>query len=485
MLDAMSTLSIPSTDRLARVRDRIDRLRILVTGVSVRTKIMGIVLGLTLTLGLAVTLQVRGVMHETLLAELDNRGFSVASDLSGRAAGLILDKNIYGLNNLLADTVRNHPDARYAFVLDADGRVLAETFTERTPAEVVLVHPSPPGTQMSHIHYEGPEGQMHDFAMPILDGKLGVVRLGLAETRLLRIIDDTTNRMLLTTVVVAIVGIMAALLLTWLITRPILDLVTTTEQLRQGDLSVRAPHWSNDEIGALSDAFNQMVEALEDSQQLVEQKEIARGRLLSRLISAQEEERKRIARELHDGVGQALTSILVNIKVLDQASDPQTLHARMAELRSIVDETLAVVRLLSRELRPSALDDLGLAAALERYVSEFAVRYPHLNVDLHCTLPNRLPSSVETSLYRIIQEAMTNAARHSRASALSVVVSQRDGQVQAIVEDNGSGFDVTAARRAGSSVGLHSMTERSELLGGKIDVESSPEGTTVYVEIPV
>lgn len=485
MLDAMSTLSIPSTDRLARVRDRIDRLRILVTGVSVRTKIMGIVLGLTLTLGLAVTLQVRGVMHETLLAELDNRGFSVASDLSGRAAGLILDKNIYGLNNLLADTVRNHPDARYAFVLDADGRVLAETFTERTPAEVVLVHPSPPGTQMSHIHYEGPEGQMHDFAMPILDGKLGVVRLGLAETRLLRIIDDTTNRMLLTTVVVAIVGIMAALLLTWLITRPILDLVTTTEQLRQGDLSVRAPHWSNDEIGALSDAFNQMVEALEDSQQLVEQKEIARGRLLSRLISAQEEERKRIARELHDGVGQALTSILVNIKVLDQASDPQTLHARMAELRGIVDETLAAVRLLSRELRPSALDDLGLAAALERYVSEFAVRYPHLNVDLHCTLPNRLPSSVETSLYRIIQEAMTNAARHSRASALSVVVSQRDGQVQAIVEDNGSGFDVTAARRAGSSVGLHSMTERSELLGGKIDVESSPEGTTVYVEIPV
>src|SRR5690606_29616196 len=135
--------------------------------------------------------------------------------------------------------------------------------------------------------------------------------------------------------------------------------------------------------------------------------------------------------------------------------------------------------------RPSALDDLGLAAALERYVNEFAVRYPQLDVDLHCTLPNRLPSSVETSLYRIIQEAMTNAARHSQASALSVVVSQRDGQVQAIIEDNGAGFDVTAARRAGSSVGLHSMTERSELLGGKIDVESSPEGTTVYVEIPV
>lgn len=494
MQDAMRTTSNPASTgpklappptRFAGARHWLDRLRILVTGVSVQTKIMGMVLGLTISLGLAVTLQVRGVMHETLLAELDNRGFSVASDLSGRAAALILDNNLYGLNNLLADTLRNHPDTRYAFVLDADGHVLAQTFTERTPVEVVAVNPAPPGNQVRHVHYEADEGQMHDFAMPILDGKLGVVRLGLAETRLLRIIDDTTERMLLTTVFVALVGILAALLLTWLITRPILDLVTTTEQLRQGDLSVRAPHWTEDEIGALSDAFNQMVEALEDSHHLVEQKEIARSHLLSRLISAQEEERKRIARELHDSVGQALTSILVNIKLLDQSADPQTLHARMVELRSIVDETLATVRLLSRELRPSTLDDLGLAAALERYVNEFAVRYPHLNVDLHCTLPTRLPSNVETSLYRIIQEAMTNTARHSRASALSVVVSQRDGAVQAIVEDNGAGFDVDAKRRAGSSVGLHSMIERSELLGGAIDIESNPDGTTVYVEIPV
>jgi signal transduction histidine kinase len=446
---------------------------------------MGIVLGLTISLGLAVTLQVRDVMHETLLDELDNRGFSVASDLSGRAAALILDSNLYGLNNLLADTLRNHPDTRYAFVLDAEGHILAQTFTERTPAEVVVINPVPPGNQARHVHYASAESQIHDFAMPILGGKLGVVRLGLAETRLLSIIDATTERMLLTTVIVALVGILAALLLTWLITRPILDLVTTTEQLRQGDLSVRAPHWTEDESGALSDAFNQMVEALEASHHLVEQKEIARGQLLSRLISAQEEERKRIARELHDSVGQALTSILVNIRLLDQSADPQTLHARMLELRRIVDETLALVRLLSRELRPSTLDDLGLTAALERYVSEFAVRFPHLDVDLHSTLPNRLPSNVETSLYRIIQEAMTNTARHGQASALSVVVSQRDGKVQAIVEDNGTGFDVAAARRAGSSVGLHSMTERSELMGGRLEIESGPDGTTVYVEIPI
>jgi signal transduction histidine kinase len=260
--------------------------------------------------------------------------------------------------------------------------------------------------------------------------------------------------------------------------------VTTTEQLRQGDLTVRAPHWNDDEIGALSAAFNQMVSELEVSQQTVIEKEDARTQLLSRLISAQEEERKRIARELHDGVGQALTSILVHIKMLAQSQDPAT-QARMAELRQLVDETLADVRLLSRELRPSALDDLGLAAALERYMSEFRMRFPNLEVDLHYTLPQRLPPNIETSLYRVIQEAMTNTARHSHATSLSVVVSQRDGAVHAIIEDNGTGFDVESMRRAGGSVGLHSMNERSELLSGTLQIESSADGTTVYVEIPL
>jgi signal transduction histidine kinase len=467
------------------LRGRLERLLELVTGVSVRAKIMGIVLALTLSLGLGVTLQVRAVMQDTLLTELDNRGESVASDLAGRAAGLILDRNTFGLNQLLAGTLHNHPDTRYAFVLDEGGQVLAHTFGEEVPAEVIAANAAMPGSQRSHAHYEELEGQIHDFAMPILDGQLGVVRLGLAETRLLRIVAQTTERMLLTTAVVALIGILAALLLTWLLTRPILDLVTSTERLRQGDLSVRAPHWTDDEIGALADGFNQMVSALESSHQLVAEKERARSHLLSRLISAQEEERKRIARELHDGVGQALTSILVHIKVLEQSDDPQAQQARLGELHRIVDETLAAVRLLSRELRPSALDDLGLAAALERYVAEFAVRYPHLDVDLHCDLPVRLPSSVETSLYRVIQEAMTNAARYSQATALSVVVVQRNGQVQAIVEDNGQGFDVERTRRTGSSVGLHSMVERSELLGGTTDIESSADGTTVYVELPV
>lgn len=485
------TLAVDRAPTWVKGRPWLRWLLIAITGVNINTKIMGIVLALTAVLGLAVTLQVRFIMMRTLQTELHNQGVALAKDLADRAAPLILANQSDELDTLLRDTLANHPDSRYAFVLDNERRMLAKTTRDsegvvtsggEIPAETLSADLNSPNVTRDHLHFDSVEGRIHDFVIPI-EG-MGVVRFALIETRINELINDVTDQMFFTTLLVAGLAILAAMLLTWLITRPILDLVTTTEEIRRGNLSVRAPHWTDDEIGALSDGFNQMVSELEVSQQMVIEKEKARTLLLSQLISAQEEERKRIARELHDGVGQALTSILVHIKVLEQSADPAT-QTRMAELRQLVDETLADVRLLSRELRPSALDDLGLAAALERYVAEFGVRYPTLSVDLHCTLAQRLSPNIETSLYRIIQEAMTNCARHSHASTLSVVVTERAGVVHAIVEDNGMGFDAESIRRAGGSVGLHSMTERAELLNGSLETESGDEGTTIYIQIPI
>jgi signal transduction histidine kinase len=463
----------------------VEELLAAVSSVSVSTKILGIVLALTITLGLGVTLQVRAVMTETLLAELDNRGHSVASDLAARSVNYLQEEEYPRLELLLTETVSNHPDTRYAFVADANGNVLAHTFAGQPPPELLALTPVVPPLREYHLHYETYEGQIHDFTHPIFQDGTVYVRLGLGESRLQQIIDNVTRRMLLTTLYVAGAGVLAATLLTWLLTRPILDLVTTTNRVRQGDLTARAPQWTDDEIGKLANAFNQMIGELESSQQAIVEKEEARSHLLSRLIEAQEDERKRIARDLHDDVGQTLTSALVSIKMLEQSAHTPQAQGKIEALRQIINETLTRVRLLSRQLRPSALDDLGLAAALERYISEFTSRYPQLAVDFHCSVTNRLPATVETSLYRVIQEAMTNTARHSEANTVSVLVTQREGRVLAIIEDDGRGFDVQAIRRAGSSVGLHSMIERTQLLGGKLDIESNAGGTTVYVEMPL
>jgi len=463
----------------------LEELLAAVSSVSVSTKILGMVLALTIALGLGVTLQVRAVMTETLLAELDNTGEAIGRDLAMRSDLLLAANEPRTLTALLTETVRNYADVRYAFVVDANTGVVAHTLAEQVPAELLALTATQPPFQAAHLRYENYEGQLHDFMQPIGADHAAFVRVGLGEQRLNAIIDSTTRRMLLTTFYVAVAGVLAATLLTWLLTRPILDLVTTTNRVRQGDLTARAPHWTDDEIGTLANAFNGMISDLETSQQAVIEKEAARSHLLSQLVEAQEEERKRIARDLHDDVGQALTSALVGIKVLEQSAPGAETQTKIAALRQVLNQTLTRVRLLSRQLRPSALDDLGLAAALERYISEFMSRYPEMTVDLHCDVATRLPATVEISLYRIMQEAMTNSARHSGATTLSVLVTQREGRIQAIVEDNGHGFDVSSARRAGSSVGLHSMIERSELLGGKLNIESNADGTTVYVEIPL
>jgi signal transduction histidine kinase len=447
--------------------------------VSIRTKILGIVLALTMLLGLGVTWQVRGVMAGVLGQEVRSRGAAVISDIAGRSVEHILLENTVALHNLLETTIANHPDTLYAFVVDEDGGVLAHTFGQvGFPVELLSLASEGVG----EISFETEYGVVHDFTQPILDGSLGTAHLGLTEARLQGVINSTTGQMLLTTLAVSVLGIGAAVLLTWLLTRPILDLVAVTRRVSSGDMSARATTWAADEVGTLADAFNTMVAELESSHASLRENEAARTRLLHQTIDAQEEERRRISRELHDSIGQALNSIALEARSLGNSCEPG--RSRAGQVEQVAKEALQTVRQLSRELRPAALDDLGLAAALENYVGSFRESHPGVEVDHHIDLPDRLDRAVETALYRMVQEAITNAGRHSGAETLSIVMSRRENQVTAIVEDDGSGFDLETVERFGESVGIHGMRERAELIGGTMRIESSALGTTVYIEAP-
>ena len=202
-----------------------------------------------------------------------------------------------------------------------------------------------------------------------------------------------------------------------------------------------------------------------------------------RVIEAQEQERKRIARELHDETGQALTSILLGLKSLERVGGDET-HDGVESLRELVVETLQNVRRLAVELRPSALDDFGLVAALDRLAATYREQ-TDLEIDFEAGVPQeRLPQAVETTLYRVVQEALTNVVKHAAASRVSILVVQRETSVMAVVEDNGQGFDAQGTRA--DALGLVGMRERAALVRGKVAVESSPgAGTTVRVEVPL
>jgi signal transduction histidine kinase len=206
--------------------------------------------------------------------------------------------------------------------------------------------------------------------------------------------------------------------------------------------------------------------------------------VVRRVVEAQELERRRLARELHDETGQALTSILLGLKPLEEALADHPARASLIELREHVVNALQDVRRLAVELRPAVLDDFGLVPALERLADSFAEQ-AEIRVDFHSALgAARLPTDVESTLYRVVQESLTNIVKHAQAQNVSVSISRRDSAVVAVIEDDGAGFDPRGVREDG--FGFLGMRERLALLDGRLEIESRPgAGTTIVAEVPL
>jgi PAS domain S-box-containing protein len=210
--------------------------------------------------------------------------------------------------------------------------------------------------------------------------------------------------------------------------------------------------------------------------------------LTAQTLRSREEEAKRIARELHDEIGQSLTCVLLAMQNIEGLESLEEIRRKVSEVRALAAKPLGDVQRLVRALRPVILDDLGLVAALERYVKGFAAATGlHAEFYAHRLEGVRLPSAPETSLFRMIQEALTNVAKHAKARNVSVLMKRRGTGLSLIVEDDGQGFDVAAAKgRQGGGVGLLGMEERAFLLGGTVTIESAPgAGTTIVVEMPL
>ncbi|HEX9014609.1 MAG TPA: sensor histidine kinase [Chloroflexota bacterium] len=329
----------------------------------------------------------------------------------------------------------------------------------------------------------------------------------LSEDKVVLAMDAGMRGVLVVTALAAVGGVVLAWILTIILTEPILDLASRARRVASGDLSVRSPVWANDEMGYLASSFNTMVDVIESSRaELVKShqelsrsneellrvcedlkgKEEMRVSLLSRVVSAQEEERQRLSRELHDGAGQMLASLLVHLKLIEKATDASQIKERTEELRGLVVTTLEETRRLAVDLRPSGLDDLGLAGAID-WLARSVEKSSGMDVSLDLQgLERRLPKPVEAQLYRIVQEMLTNVSKHSRASRVAITMTMVGETLRILVEDDGIGFDAsTATSRPDSGLGLLTMRERAGLLGGTFNLRSTPgHGTSVEITVP-
>jgi two-component system sensor histidine kinase UhpB len=216
-----------------------------------------------------------------------------------------------------------------------------------------------------------------------------------------------------------------------------------------------------------------------------------REQLLEKLISAQEAERRRIARELHDEASQSLAAFVINLEAIADTVPSQypAIREKLDALQSRATQTLSGIRNLALELRPSALDDLGLSAAVDWYARDFMKKRgltAEVSVDYP---PQQLSIHSETSLFRIIQEALNNVVQHAEASHVEVLLNGDMDSVRLQVKDNGRGFEAARVMKnlnGRQSLGLHGMAERASLLGGTLEIESKPgQGTQITVEIPL
>jgi signal transduction histidine kinase len=208
--------------------------------------------------------------------------------------------------------------------------------------------------------------------------------------------------------------------------------------------------------------------------------EIARDELLRRLMTAQEDERRRVSRELHDSVGQLLAALALAIKAAREVAPlPASTDTRLNWVQRITNELSQVVRNLTTRLRPIALDELGLQAALAQFIEEWSEQTKIVVEKEFVGTTPRLPAEIENAIFRVVQESLTNIVRHAQARNVSVVVSLQEDHATVCVEDDGIGFDVDAAF-VSRRLGLVGMQERINLAGGTLDIESKPgEGTAV------
>jgi signal transduction histidine kinase len=292
------------------------------------------------------------------------------------------------------------------------------------------------------------------------------------------------------------------------IVRPIAMLTRATQRIAAGELSDPIPVTGADELGRLANSFDAMRRQLKASAERIqqwnrelektvhertqelEQSQVMRGQLLRKLIFAQEEERKRIARELHDETSQALTALVValDMALMTPASAEET-KAKLASMKIVAVKLLDGVRQMIFDLRPSVLDDLGLVPALRWYADE-RLKPLGVRVNVETTgAEKRLPPEVEVALFRVVQEAVTNVGKHAESENVVLSIGFGESSVSVELEDDGKGFDPRRLVRIGEKgegLGLLGMKERVFLLGGSMTVDSEPgAGTRVRIQVPL
>ena len=439
-------------------------------------KLTVIMLGIVLLFAVLAGALLLVTLSDLMRASLERRGQGVAAEVAELSSDALQTGNLFALEELIHTTKRNNDFVVYIFLLDEEGRVMAHTFAKGMPLHLRELH-GDAGAEPDVLRVDTSLGPIQDIRWPIEDGALGSVRVGVSEDALHDLLVANLLKMLAMTLLILVLATALIFRLSEILTRPLHHLMERAEHISKGHFSGRAITFpATDEIGRLANAMNDMERHLREGAQ-------ERSRLLRHIITAQEAERKRIAMELHDESGQTLTALLFSLRALANETQDADMQRALLAIRDETADTLARLRNLAVELRPPALDELGIGAALEKLVADYRRGYA-VDIGLSCVITAE-PSDVESlAVYRIVQECLTNIVRHSHATRAQITL-QADGRIALCVKDNGIGITaerMRAARRE-NHLGLYGIEERVRLLAGRMHLTAEPPTWTTVYEI--
>jgi signal transduction histidine kinase len=471
---------------------RISRFKSRILSIPIFFKILGIGFLTAALFGAVILVQTRSSASKILYQLLEQRAISMSRSLADTIERPASTGDLFSVMSHIQEARKTFPEIRYIVVRDQSKRIIASTFENSVPPDILkMALPSCPPICAVQV-FGSPEGLIFDVVSAISGGYVGTIEVGVLDRMVSHELATLRNTVIWGLLLCAIIGVCLALQLTGIMTRPIHHLVQAANKIGDGRFETRAEVFSNDEIGRLAVAFNQMAEALMKYRQEVQIKEKARLSLIERIVQVQEDERKSISRELHDHFGQSLLALMLQVESgckfsIGKCEFMDCPKSICFEVKDTIRQIIEEVHRLAWGMRPSILDDYGLDSALARHIQETS-KAAGLEIDYQCTTPDgmeRLPARIEVTLFRIAQEALTNVIRHSKASRASVILLHQIGEITMLVEDDGQGFD-RAVSRSDQCLGLMGMRERANLLGGSFVVESAPgEGTTIRVKIPL
>lgn len=392
--------------------------------------------------------------------------------------------DIVRIQDIIDESRAANPDILYIIVRDDAKQVIAHTFGLHLPAGLIEAPPDGASAAGFRILKIKGGGLAFEVQKPLVKGYAGYLQLAVSDRMVREQVHSLSTSILSALLISIAIGVGLAAFLSYLITKPIQHLKKAAGKIQQGDFESRSLIYSDDEIGELAMAFNDMADSLRSYREEVKDREETRLALIERVVSSHENERKLISRELHDHFGQSLLAVLVDIRAARDRAGSST--PVLQKLEKAMEKIVGDLSRIVRGMRPTVLDDYGLDRALESYTRESAERY-QLEISYKYTAPpdfRRLPGHIEVTLYRIAQEAITNIIKHAGATHVSLVLLITAQSTILLVEDDGKGFDPAVSTGKGG-LGLVGMRERMSLIGGQLDfISSGDEGTTIRATIP-